>query len=144
MPVTPGDNVIYGKYDGTEVSIDGKAYSLIRDDDILVKYDSGSEQLTQESVQVVNDCVLVSVQTKDETTSSGLIISSGSGDDKRRPSTGVVVKVGPGRMVASGELSPMAVEVGDEVKFLDFAGNEVRIGDDDYSVVKMSEILAKF
>jgi len=150
MPVSPGENVVYGKYDGTEITIDGNKFSLIRDDDILVKYsangnESESPSLTTETVEVVNDCVLVSVRTKEEeTSSSGLILSAPGGSDKKRPSTGTVVKVGPGRMGASGELLPMGVEVGDEVKFLDFAGNEVQIGDDDYSVVKMSEILAKF
>lgn len=143
MPVSPGENVIYGKYDGTEVSIDGQTYSLIRDDDILIKY-GASEELSTDSVMVVSDCVLVSVQTKGETTSSGLVLSTGTGDDNKRPSTGTVVKVGPGRMAASGEFMPMVVDVGDDVKFLDYAGNEVKIGDDDYSVVKMSEILAKF
>jgi len=38
----------------------------------------------------------------------------------------------------------MEVAVGDMVKFRDFAGNEVEIGGKEYSVVKMSDILAKF
>ena len=67
-----------------------------------------------------------------------------SKSSENRPSTGTVVKVGPGKMVASGDIIPMKVKVGDKVKFLDFAGNEVKIGDEDYSVVKMDEIMAKF
>ncbi len=141
MPVAPGDNVVYGQYDGTEVKVDGVLHSLIRDDDILVKF-SGDE-LTEESVDVVNDGILVFVETKEQSTSSGLILSTGGGDSKR-PSTGEVVKVGPGRMGASGDLLPMNVSVGDQVKFMDFAGNEVKIGDKEYSVVKMPEVFAKF
>jgi co-chaperonin GroES (HSP10) len=47
-------------------------------------------------------------------------------------------------MVESGDLIAMTVEVGDQVKFMDFAGNEIKIGEKEYSVVKMPEILAKF
>lgn len=141
MPVVEGDSVIYGKYDGTELKIDGSTHCLIRDDDILVKFKGGP--LTEENVEVVNDCVLVFVETRESETSGGLFLAS-TGDDQKRPSTGVVVKVGPGRMAASGDLIPMNVQVGDNVKFLDFAGNEIKIGDKEYSVVRMPEILAKF
>mmetsp|Transcript_13111 Transcript_13111/g.24641 ORF Transcript_13111/g.24641 Transcript_13111/m.24641 type:complete len:249 (-) Transcript_13111:50-796(-) len=141
MPVEEGDSVIYGKYDGTELKIDGYTHSLIRDDDILIKFKGG--QLTEENVEVVNDCVLVFVETRETETSGGLVLATGS-DDQKRPSTGVVVKVGPGRMASNGDLIPMSVDVGDSVKFMDFAGNEIKIGEKEYSVVKMPEILAKF
>lgn len=140
MPVVPGDNVVYGKYDGTEIKVDKVTQTLIRDSDILIKF-SGDE-LNLDTIEVVNDGILVSVQTKEASTSSGLILSTGG--DEKRPSTGEVVKVGPGRMAESGELMPMNVEVGDFVKFIDFAGNEVKIGDDEFSMVKMCEVLAKF
>ena len=35
IPVEAGDNVVYGKYDGTAVDVDGVKHTLIRDDDIL-------------------------------------------------------------------------------------------------------------
>jgi chaperonin GroES len=140
MPVEEGDSVIYGKYDGTELVIDGDTHSLIRDDDILVKF-KGSP-LSEANAEVVNENVLVLVETKEVESSGGLIL--GSGSDQKRPSTGVVVKLGPGRMVESGEFIPMNVKVGDQIKFMDFAGNEIKIGEKEYSVVKMPEILAKF
>lgn len=141
MPVSPGDNVVFGKFDGTEIKIDDKTHTLIRDSDILIKY--SGDALTLESVETVNDGILVSVQTKEESSAGGLILSTG-GSDTKRPSTGEVVKVGPGRMAASGEMIPMNVSIGDQVKFIDFAGNEVKIGDEEYSMVRMSEVLAKF
>lgn len=146
MPVEEGDGLVYGKYDGTELNIDGVTHSLIRDDDILVRFksDDEGESITQDNVVAVNDSVLVSVQTRESETSGGLFLASGSSDDNKRPSTGTVVKVGPGRMAASGALMPMSVEVGDQVKFMDYAGNEIKIGEVEYSVVKMPEILAKF
>ena len=35
MAVKKGDKVIYGKYSGTEVKLDGEDYLLMREDDIL-------------------------------------------------------------------------------------------------------------
>jgi len=36
MTVKEGDIVIYGKYAGTEISLDGKDYLIMREDDILM------------------------------------------------------------------------------------------------------------
>ena len=35
MTVNVGDNVLYGKYSGTELSVDGKDYLMMRESDIL-------------------------------------------------------------------------------------------------------------
>ena len=35
MTVKKGDTVLYGKYAGTELSMDGKDYMIMREDDIL-------------------------------------------------------------------------------------------------------------
>lgn len=35
MTVKPGDNILYGKYSGTEITIDGKEYLIMRQDDIF-------------------------------------------------------------------------------------------------------------
>lgn len=141
MAVSAGEGVVYGKYDGTEVDLDGEKHILIRDDDILVKF-SGDE-LTLEGADVTSDSVLVSVERKEESTEGGILIAKSS-KTENRPSTGEVVKVGPGRMAANGNPMAMEVEAGDMVKFRDFAGNEVIIEEKEYSVVRMADILAKF
>jgi len=141
MPVSPGESVVYGKYDGTEIDYDGETHTLIRDDDILVKF--AGDTLSLDNVDVVRDNVLVKVNTKEEETTGGILIAKSS-TSEAKPSTGEVVKVGPGRMAADGTKMAMDVEVGDMVKFRDFAGNEVEIGDEDFSVVAMEDILAKF
>jgi chaperonin GroES len=37
MPVAAGDEVIYGKYAGNEIEIDGEEYKVLRADDLLAK-----------------------------------------------------------------------------------------------------------
>jgi len=140
MPVAPGDGVVYGQYDGIEVDWKGSKHTLIRDDDVLVKYTNN--ELTLDTVQVCNDYVLVQVDVNDNETEGGILIAASS--DTAKPSTGTVVRVGPGRIVADGSRTPMDVQVGDGVKFRDFAGNQVDIDNAEYSVVKMAEIMAKY
>jgi chaperonin GroES len=35
MTVKPGDTVLYGKYSGTEITVDGKDYLIMRESDIF-------------------------------------------------------------------------------------------------------------
>jgi chaperonin GroES len=35
LDVKKGDRILYGKYSGTEVKVDGKDYLIMREDDIL-------------------------------------------------------------------------------------------------------------
>ena len=35
MTVKVGDSVLYGKYSGTEITVDGKEYLIMRESDIL-------------------------------------------------------------------------------------------------------------
>ena len=141
MPVVAGDSVVYGKYDGPEINYDGAKHTLIRDTDIMVKFTG--EKLLLENVEMTADSVLVKVnRSGEEETSSGLLIASSA--NKGKASTGEVVKVGPGRMAANGELMTVDVAPGDNVKFRDFAGNEVQIEKQDYAVVRFPDILAKY
>merc|ERR1712238_7124 len=141
MPVQAGDQVVYGEFDGTELDIDGDKHTLIRDDDILVKYQG--DELTLESCEAVRDSVLVFIETKESTTDGGILLAATS-ISKSKPSTGKVVKVGPGRFATNGKQMDMEIAEGDYIKFRDFAGNELEIGDEEYTVAHPFDILAKF
>jgi len=142
MSVEEGEGVVYGRFDGTELEYNGEKHTLIRDDDVLVKY--RGDALTLECADVCHNNILVRVETKEAAESAGGILLAQTSESKTRPSTGTVVKVGPGRMASNGELMKMDVSPGDMIKFRDFAGNEVEIEKEDFSVVRMTDILAKF
>jgi chaperonin GroES len=38
MEVKVGDKILYGKYSGTEITVDGVEYLIMRESDILAKY----------------------------------------------------------------------------------------------------------
>jgi len=141
MPVVAGDNVVYGEFDGTELDIDGAKHTLIRDDDVLVKYTG--DELTLDSCEAVRDSVLVFIETKETATEGGILLAATS-ISSSKPSTGKVVKVGPGRFATNGKQMEMEIAEGDYIKFRDFAGNEIEIGDEEYTVVHPFDILAKF
>ena len=136
-----GEGVVYGEYDGTEIDLNGEPHMLIRDINVLIKYTG--DKITLDSVEVLNDSVLVRLDDDEQSTAGGVILAASS-SKQSKPSTGTVVKVGPGKMAGDGALLPMNVAIGERVKFMDFAGNNVEIEGEEYSVVKMEEVLAKF
>ena len=142
LAVKEGDNVIYGKYDGTELKYNDLNHQLIKDDDVLLTY-SGPNP-TIENVVCVKDQVLVELPRKEEATSSGIIVSNPTNAKEKRTDYGVVIKVGPGRQAGNGVYMPIRVAPGDNVRFRDFAGSEVKIGNKDYLVIRSYDILAKW
>eukprot|EP00518_Triparma_eleuthera_P001556 CAMPEP_0182456926 /NCGR_PEP_ID=MMETSP1319-20130603/2630_1 /TAXON_ID=172717 /ORGANISM="Bolidomonas pacifica, Strain RCC208" /LENGTH=241 /DNA_ID=CAMNT_0024655283 /DNA_START=41 /DNA_END=766 /DNA_ORIENTATION=- len=139
--VEAGEKVIYGQYDGTEIDYQGSKHTLIRDSDVLVKYTG--EALTTDNAQTINDKMLVKVESNEQETAGGLLIAP-TAQKSSRASVGEVVAVGPGRAAMNGEVIAMEVSRGDMVKFRDFAGNDVKIGDDDYTVITMNDCLARY
>jgi chaperonin GroES len=91
-------------------------------------------------IKPLADRVLIKEDTesKEKKTSSGIIIPVTVNEDKGSK-RGEVVAVGPGR-VEEGQLVSMSVKVGDLVLFQ--WGDKVRIGEEDYYLVRESEILA--
>ena len=76
--------------------------------------------------------------SKEKKTSSGIIIPITVNDDKGGK-RGLVMAVGPGR-IEEGKLVVPTVKAGDKVLFQ--WGDKVRIGEDDYYIVRETEILA--
>lgn len=90
-------------------------------------------------LQPLHDRVLIKEdgESKESKTSSGIIIPSGAEDKAGK--TGKIVAVGPGR-TEEGKIVPISVKVGDHVIFQ--WGDKVKVGGEEYYVVRESEILA--
>jgi chaperonin GroES len=112
--------------------------TMIRDDDILLYYIGA--MMTKENVIPCRDYVLIKVQKSQMETKSGIVVAETTMKDLEK-CEGTVFKVGEGRMSSEGELTAAPLEVGDFVKFKDYAGNDVRIEGEDYALVKMVDIL---
>ena len=84
------------------------------------------------------DRVVLKQSTPEEKTKSGIILTS---QTQEKPQQAEVVAVGPGGLVDGKEVT-MHVKVGDVVIFSKYAGNEVKLDDEEYMIVKQSDILA--
>lgn len=89
-------------------------------------------------IKPLSDRVLVKMKESEETTKSGIILSSGS---KEKPQIAEVIEVGPGKMV-EGKREEMEVQKGDEVVISKYAGTEVKYEGEEYIILKEEDILA--
>ena len=74
----------------------------------------------------------------EETTQSGFILTSAS---QEKPQFSEVIAVGPGGLVDGKEIK-MFVSVGDKVITGKYAGTEVKIDGEEYTIVRQNDILA--
>lgn len=86
----------------------------------------------------LGDRVVLKQVEVEETTKSGIVLP---GQTKEKPQQAEVVAVGPGGMVDGKEVK-MEVKVGDNVIYSKYAGTDVKIEDEEYIIVKQSDILA--
>jgi len=75
-----------------------------------------------------------------ETKTSGGIVLPDSATDK--PQRGAVVSVGEGHVKNTGKKVTLTVKPGDEVIFSSYAGDEFKIGEETYLLMRESDILA--
>ena len=84
------------------------------------------------------DRVVLKGTEAEETTKSGIILT---GSAKEKPVISEVVAVGPGGMVDGKEVS-MYVKEGDKVVLSKYAGTEIKLDGEEYTIVRQSDILA--
>jgi len=90
------------------------------------------------NIKPLADRVVVKMVESEETTKSGIVLP---GSAKEKPQVAEIVAVGPG-VVEDGKVIPMEVKVGDKVLLSKYAGTEVKVDNDEYTILKQSDILA--
>ncbi len=88
----------------------------------------------------IGDHIIIKPSSAEETSASGIIIPDTVG--KERSERGEVLSVGPGRLLENGSRSPMDVKAGDQVVFKKYAPDEVKLGKEEFLVIKMDDIMA--
>ncbi|MBL4937206.1 co-chaperone GroES [Clostridium sp. YIM B02515] len=89
-------------------------------------------------VRPLGDRVVIKKLEAEEKTKSGIVLT---GAAKERPQEAEVVAVGPGGMVEGKEVK-MEVKVGDKVLYSKYAGTEVKVDGEEYTILKQDDILA--
>ena len=83
------------------------------------------------------DRVLVRRTDEEETTEGGIVLP---GSAAEKPSQGEVLAVGPGKTLDNGEVQTVPVKKGDLVVFGQYAGNTVKIDENEVLIMNENEI----
>lgn len=91
------------------------------------------------NIKPLADRVVIKMLEAEETTKSGIILTSKA---QEKPQVAEIVAVGPGGVVDGKEIV-MEVSVGDKVLISKYAGTEVKLDGEEYTILRQSDILAK-
>ena len=89
-------------------------------------------------IKPLQDRVVIKMVEAEETTKSGIILA---GSAKEKPQVAQIVAVGPGGIVDGKEIV-MEVKVGEKIILNKYAGTEVKLGNEEYTVCRQNDILA--
>ncbi len=94
----------------------------------------------KDKIQPLADRVVVQALEETELTRGGLYIPDTA--QKEKPMQGTVVAVGPGKLSDENERIKLDVEVGQTVLYGKYSGTEVSVDDEDFLILRESDILA--
>ena len=90
------------------------------------------------NIKPLADRVVIKMFEAEETTKSGIILTSAA---QEKPQVAEIVAVGPGGFVDGHEVK-MELTVGDKVLISKYAGTEVKLDGEEYTIVRQSDVLA--
>ncbi|HXK72278.1 MAG TPA: co-chaperone GroES [Clostridia bacterium] len=85
------------------------------------------------------DRIVIRMLESEETTKSGIVLP---GSAKEKPQVAQVIAVGPGGFVEGNKVE-MELAVGDKVLISKYAGTEVKLDGEEYTILRQSDVLAK-
>jgi chaperonin GroES len=87
----------------------------------------------------LGDHVLLKPLSKEEKTEGGIYLPDTA---KEKSQEGEIIAVGPGRMLENGTRVAPEVKEGDKVIYAKYGGTEFKVGDEEYLIMRESDILA--
>ena len=89
----------------------------------------------------LGDRVVVKRAEAEKKTQGGIVLPDSAKD---KPQKGEVVAIGDGHVRDDGTKVPLTVREGDRVIFSSYAGDEIKVGDDEFLLLRESDILATY
>ena len=86
----------------------------------------------------LNDKILVKRLDAEEKTSGGILLPDSA---REKPRTGKVIALGAGKLLEGGKRAPAQMKVGDRVLFTSWAGNEIKVDDEDFLLMGEDDVL---
>ena len=91
------------------------------------------------NLRPLHDRIIVQRLEEGEQHIGGIIIPDTA---KEKPQQGKVIAAGNGKTKDDGRRVPLDVKGGDRILFGKYAGQEIKLGDEEYLIVKEDEVLA--
>ena len=99
------------------------------------------KKASSSSIVPLGDRVVLKRAEASTTTEGGIVLPDSAQD---KPQRGEVVAVGEGHVNQKGEKVALTVQEGDRVIFSSYAGDEIKVGDDEFLLLRESDILATY
>lgn len=93
------------------------------------------------NLKPLGDRIIVKQQEADEKTAGGLIIAPKA---QEKPQRGIIIAVGEGKLDNNGNLVKPGVKEGDSVIYSKYGGTDIKIGEEDYIILRADDILAVY
>jgi chaperonin GroES len=98
-----------------------------------------SETLPTTNIRPLGDRVVIKATEREEQTKSGLFLPDTT---QEKPQEGTVLAVGSGKLLDNGTRQPVDLKAGDRVLYSKYAGTEIKQGNEEFLVLRESDILA--
>jgi chaperonin GroES len=92
------------------------------------------------NIRPLADRIVIRPLDKEEKTKSGIVLPDNA---QEKPQEGEVIAIGNGTLINNGKRVSLSVKKGDKIIYGKFSGNEIKINDQEYLILKENEILAK-
>ena len=90
-------------------------------------------------LQPLGDRVVIEREESESRTAGGIVLPDSAKD---KPSRGTVISVGDGKMSESGKRTKLQVKVGDRVLFSAYAGDSIKVGEQELLLMREDDVLA--
>lgn len=94
---------------------------------------------TSKKLQPLGDRIVVEREASEEQTAGGIYLPQSA---KNKPSRGTVISVGDGKLLKDGSRSKLQVKSGDRVLFTTYGPDEIKIGEEEYLLMREDDVLA--
>lgn len=90
------------------------------------------------TLKPLSDRIIVKAVTAEEKTAGGIVLPDTA---KEKPQQGEVIAVGPGKLLDSGKVAAMDVQVGDRVYYGKYSGTELKLDGQELVVLSQDDVL---
>ena len=91
------------------------------------------------NLRPLHDRIVVKRLEQETKTASGIVIPDQAAE---KPDQGEVVAIGNGKIPEDGKVRPLDVKVGDKILFGKYSGQTVKVGNDEYLVMREEDVFA--